>query len=424
LLSFLSAAAIGEAATPTSVVYPTGSYPLDVHNVQAALDQCGTVLLKATNEVGAPTSFNFGAPPDAGFVDFHCDAELTGERLPGAETVIEGGSYPVGVPGEAFTVAVRNITFEAPFDGALFLFGPTAVEVTGNHVSHATGRLRAGRTVAEVIVVGFAGRVLIEDNIVDDVIADLGFGISQFRATGPVDIRRNTIRRTGYAAIESSFNIDGLTGAQATVTITDNWLRPGDAPTGFGAGIEINGEGAYYVARNSILIESRFGLGIYALGAPEFGIAAMTRPVIEKNKVLMRPRTDLGPVFGDGIDLVGVVSLAYVGQNSVRGEAFSALGAYNVTPAGSDLAFNTYVGNEIASFSAIVADVFLDTASHDTVFTGVSGTVIDLGSNNRIAGLTNSGEGATGQQLREAIRLRNEAMQAAIDALRHHGAMP
>ena len=49
---------------------------------------------------------------------------------------------------------------------------------------------------------------------------------------------------------------------------------------GFGVGIEINGEGSYTVARNDILVESPNGLGVYALGAPDFVIAPMIAPVI------------------------------------------------------------------------------------------------------------------------------------------------
>src|SRR5262249_27348530 len=152
---------------------------------------------------------------------------------------------------------------------------------------------------------------------IEDVVADQGFGVSQFRAAGPVVIRGNTISDTGYGTIESSFNASFTTGTPATVSITDNHLRPGPAPGtfGFGVGIEINGEGAYYVARNDILVESPNGLGVYALGAPVFGIAAMVAPIIEKNRVRMQPRGDGRPVFADGIDLVGTVSWAYVGQN-------------------------------------------------------------------------------------------------------------
>src|SRR5207302_8740831 len=111
-------------------------------------------------------------------------------------------------------------------------------------------------------------------------------------------------------------------------------------------------------------------------------------------------------VFSDGIDLVGVVSGAYVGENSVEGASFSALGLYDVTPEASDLGFNTYIGNQIATFRALVADVFLDTAAHDTVFKGFSGIVIDLGGNNHITGVAGRGQDGTGQQVREVTRLR------------------
>jgi hypothetical protein len=113
---------------------------------------------------------------------------------------------------------------------------------------------------------------------------------------------------------------------------------------------------------------------------------------------------------------------AYVGQNAVRGSGFAALGLYDVS-VDSDLGFNTFVGNQIATFDPLVADVFLDTASHDTVFKGFSGEVIDLGINNHITGAGAQGHAATGQQVRDATRRRHEAMQATIGLLRQHGAI-
>ena len=44
----------------TTVVYPTGQYPADVNNVQAAVSAGGKVLLKATDTAGVFTPFNFG----------------------------------------------------------------------------------------------------------------------------------------------------------------------------------------------------------------------------------------------------------------------------------------------------------------------------------------------------------------------------
>ena len=233
-------------------------------------------------------------------MEFHVDAELVGEHTAGANTIIHGGWYPVEDFGDAKNIAVRNLMFDSPFDGALLLYGANT-ELTGNRAAHTVGSFRTPQqTYAEVFVVGFSGRVRIEDNVIEDVAAELGIGVSQFRAAGPVVIRGNTISDTGYGTIESSFNVSSVTGAPATVSITDNHLRPGPAPDAFGVGIEINGEGSYYIARNDILVESPNGLGVYALGAPDFGIAPMIAPVIEKNDVTLHLRTDLGPVFADG----------------------------------------------------------------------------------------------------------------------------
>jgi hypothetical protein len=150
----------------------------------------------------------------------------------------------------------------------------------------------------------------------------------------------------------------------------------------------------------------------------------MIAPVIEKNAVVVQPVSDGRPIFADGIDLVGTVSRAYVGQNSVEGTGFASLGAYNVTSGGSDLGFNTFVGNRIATFEALVADVFLDTATHDTLLVGDGGTVLDLGTNNRITGASRIGPGGAGAQVSAATGSRNEAMQETLEVLRQHGAMP
>src|SRR5437588_9231449 len=128
----LCVATSARAAAPVSVVLPTGSYPLDVQNVQAALDGGGVILLKASDATGIPTAFNFGPSGLAGgWVEFHVDAELTGERLPGAETTIEGGWYPIEGFGDAPNIAVRNITFKSSFEGTLLQYGSNT-EVTGN----------------------------------------------------------------------------------------------------------------------------------------------------------------------------------------------------------------------------------------------------------------------------------------------------
>lgn len=59
---FLGHSAYAQDVVPT-VVYPTGVYQDDIKNVQSAVSAGGTVLLKATDQFGTPTAFNFGGPP-------------------------------------------------------------------------------------------------------------------------------------------------------------------------------------------------------------------------------------------------------------------------------------------------------------------------------------------------------------------------
>jgi hypothetical protein len=399
----------------TTVVYPTEQYPADVLNVQAALDQGGTVLLKATNVSGTPTPFNFGPPTlGPGFVTFHRDAELTGEHLSGAATTIAGGFYPLR-GFDPIRTAVRDITFDAPLHGAIFFEGPpeAETEITRNQISHVVGRLFPGfGTVGEAMVVG-GGRVVINDNIVDSVDADLGIGITELDSTGAVEILRNRVAGTSSSAIECTRN-------HGVVRIEDNIVRPGPTVDGFGGtGIEVNGTGAYIVFWNDVLIETPGGIGIFVLGAMGFGFGPVTGAVIQSNNVVMQPVGDIdGSLFNDGIDLAGLVSGTYVGLNKVEGPGFSAFSLFDASfdPADpSDLGFNTYVGNNIADVSADVADVVLFDATHDTVLKGMSGSVIDLGTNNHIAGFTKGVGPMTGLQVSKAIHLRNRALGAARD---------
>ena len=406
------AMAAATAAEAASVVYPTGQFPADVLLVQSALDQGGTVLLKMTNLSGSPTAFNFGPPiAGPGFVIFHHDAELVGEHSGGAATTIAGGFYPVRGFASIRT-AVREIAFDAPLHGALFLRGPftAETEITGNRISHVVGRLFQGsRTHGEAMVVG-GGRVVINDNIIEFVDADSGLGITQLDSLGPVEILRNRVSGTSTNSIECTRN-------HGVVRIDSNIVRPGAADLFGGTGIEINGTGNYIVTRNDVLLESPGGIGIFALGAVGFGFGPVTGAVIQSNRVVMQPIGDIdGALFNDGIDLGGLVSNSFVGQNRIEGPGFTAFGLYDVSfdPSQlSDLGSNTYVGNNIAGVRAEFVDVFLDDATHNTVLKGMSGSVLDLGSNNQLSGFSKGGNSKTGLQVARAIHLRNQALGAA-----------
>jgi hypothetical protein len=257
------------AALAAIVVYPTGDYPTDVQNVQAAVDQGGTVLLKAQNAAGVATAFNFGPPVQGpGFVTLQRDVELIGEQLGATITTVAGGYYPVREGFDAIKAIVRGIAFVGPLRGALFFFNPMVdVEIIGNQVLDVVGFPVPGfGTQAEAIVVR-GGRAVIAYNVIEDIDAEFGIGISQIGATGPVEIVGNRVSGVNSIAIESTTNL-------GTVTITDNVVHPGPElyPNGSdGTGIEINGTGSYYVARNDVLIENFFGIGIFAFGNEVFG---------------------------------------------------------------------------------------------------------------------------------------------------------
>jgi hypothetical protein len=405
-----------------TVVYPTGQYPADVNDIQAAIDRGGLVLLKATNTSGAPTAFNFGPPaPGSGFVKFHRDAELVGERASGAVTTIDGGFAPVR-GFDAITTAVRNIVFEAPLQFALYFTGPPQAdtEITRNRILHVVGRFfpPLGFTTGAAIYVS-GGRFVIEDNIVSDVAADFGQGIAEGDAAGRVEIRGNRITGTSGYAIEST---QLSSPSQGSIKIEDNVLRPGSLANGFPeSGIALNGTGSYTVARNDVLIESPFGIGIGVVGAPGFGLGPVTAPVIEHNSIALQPVRDIGgSLFDDGIDLAGQVSHASVRNNRIEGVGYSAFSVYDVAPDGgpSDLGFNTFAGNKITQMQAQFADVFLDVAAHDTVFKGECRSVIDLGTNNQVT-CSHRGGRARADRKTSAVESRAPSTVAATQALQN-----
>lgn len=400
------------ARSGMTVVYPTGEYPADVESVQTAVDQGGKVLLKATSAGGTPTAFDFGPPLTSSVsVTLDRDVELVGEHSKTGATTVEGGFYPVR-SFAAVTTAVRGIDFEGPLHGAIFSRGEPGADTenTENRIAHVVGRFFACcGTVAEGIVVS-GGRVVVSDNVVEDVEAETAIGISELDAAGKVEILRNRVSGTSYAAIECSRN-------QGVVKILHNVLRPGPTSNGLGGfGIEVNGTGSYDISRNEILVETPGGIGIYAVGIPEFGFGPLTDPVIEQNRIALRPVGDIdGELFNDGIDLFGQASGAVVRENKIDGPGYNALGLYDLSldpEHPSDLGFNRFVGNNIARFHAEFADVFLDVSSHDNLVKGSRGTAIDLGTNNHLVGFTRiTSEDST-------ISLAAQARSRAADMVR------
>src|SRR5262249_12282311 len=118
-------------AGQTVAVYPTGLFPDDVYNVQAALDDGGSVLLKAGDAQRNSTAVNFGPHDFTGSgVNLNTDVVLSGEITGGHQTTIEGGFIPVlgVVPVKS---RVEGIDFESPLGAAIILVASSGAEIVG-----------------------------------------------------------------------------------------------------------------------------------------------------------------------------------------------------------------------------------------------------------------------------------------------------
>jgi hypothetical protein len=362
-------------------VYPTGQFPLDVTNVQAAADRGGTVLLKATSRAGQPTSFNFGpAQLGSGEVTLAGEVALVGERRDSSRTTIFGGAIPVtSIPGAR--VRIAGITFDHSFWIAIAINDAADTKIIDNRIEHVVGRFVPSRrfppgfTVAEALDVGGGQTVSIRDNTIQDIRGDHGVGISQYGNRGRVDITGNRVTGTNTLALET-----GSSGGRNTVE--NNYLAPG-APTSaypgaVGTGLEVNGGAGYRLVGNHVACANPIAICMFLFGSTTVpGFTPLTSSVVRDNHIESQAN------LVDGIVLYGQVSGVTVADNNVTGKGEAAVGAF-CRDAASDLAGNRFRDNDIATFSGSLASVYFDTCSHDNVFTGFCGKLIDLGTHNQV----------------------------------------
>ena len=390
------------------VVFPTGQFPTDVVNVQAAVDLGGTVLLKATNTSGQPTAFNFGTEisPDRRGVDVETDVTILGEQAGSEMTRIRGGVFPFNGVAPVRT-RIEGIHFDGPAGTAILVTRSTGSDIVGNRVSNVVGRLlTSGLTEGRGIKFlggldpdgAITGHVRVVGNVIEDLHADLSDAILFDAVAADIEITGNHIQTAESGGIVVS-NSKGL------VSIEGNVIVPG--PGGlFGNGIVIVDRRAasYVLRRNTIVCENPQADGILLIGfGPE-----IESPLIEKNQIVMQDS-----LFG-AVTLVsfgGSISNAYVGGNRISGTGAFALDTFGFPHL---VQSSTFLGNDISRFDASVADVFLDALTQDTVLVGRSGTVIDLGVNNRITGFTNMGGANVGKQIRDAIAAKHEAISMTL----------
>lgn len=395
------------------VVYPTGTYPEDVNNVQAAVDQGGTVLLKAKNADGQPTAFEFGLYDG---VDITDDVTIFGERSGSAMTTIRGGWAPVWCL-EPVYLTVRGIHFEGPRSCAIYIGASTGADLSSNVITGVIGTpmssgIMKGQGIWIVALGGnpdaISGSIVIADNTIEDVDAENGYGLALFIFGAEMTIVGNHISGMNTAGILAVYNTE-------TVCVMDNIIVPGPEqyPSPYSGGVGIWGAnslgGDYYFARNDIICENPEAGGIVVMQP-----CSLWAPFPEPEVVIERNHVTVHGTWWGGIELVDGVSGAYVGQNRIDGQNAYAIGVWAWYFPEAPMANNVFQGNNVSRFTANFAEYFLDVPTQNTVVLGNSGTVLDLGSGNRVTGLTRMRDDVPiGQLIRDAQAMRRALAEVA-----------
>jgi len=381
------------AAPPAAIIHPTGLFPDDVQNVQEAVDAGGTILLKATDANGELASFNFGpATTDGGSVLLTNDVVVLGEISDGHMTTIDGGNQSFAGFGLPVNSAFRGIHFNGPRTGAVVMSHSSGFEFSECWVHDVIGLPFYPETKGQAVWMngppgGITGRLRIAGNLVEDIHAEVGYGFAIFGYDAEAEIIGNAIFGANTAGI--------LVGLNSQPTqIEDNLIVPGPERFPFGTGgngiVAVRptaATGTYRIADNVVVCENPLADGIYLLGVlGGFGEQPVANSVIEKNDVEMHAS------HFTAIALYGAVSNCVVRNNNIRGTGAYAM-QIGAAFLGGPAANNRLIGNNISQFDAVVpsydwgdmADVFLDVHSQDTVVSGLVGSVIDLGVDNRIS---------------------------------------
>lgn len=386
-------------AAAATTVYPTGSFPTDVQNVQAAIDLGGTVRLKATNTAGQPTAFNFGPPdPVTGTgINLTTGVRLLGEQVGTYRTTIQGGYLPVlGLVPVKTTI--QGIDFDGPLDAAIVIVSSTGADIIGNHIQGVIPFLLPfGFTETEGILVSgsndpmnaITGRIRVTGNIIEISSGDFTHGLQFDEVSADLDVSGNSVHYLQSTGVVQAQGVL-VFGSHRKATVANNVvvMGPGD-PAVYPSGIFVDGhpEARYTIAGNTVITQHPNADGIDVLGVS----AGPTQfVVVAGNHVLIHSSssTSGGIVFFGGVNN----SLMFANKiEGTSGNAIQILGFNSTLTADSNLA----VANDISQLSASDADVFFGPDSNNNLYAGHCNTYVDLGVGNRIlCGVSASGSSA------------------------------
>jgi len=264
-----------------TTVYPTGSFPLDVQNVQAAIDLGGTVRLKATNTAGQPTAFNFGPPdPVTGTgINLTTGVRMLGEQVGQHRTTIQGGYIPVLglVPVKS---TIQGIDFDGPLDAAIVLVSSSGADIIGNHVKEVIPFLLPfGFTETEGILVSgsndptnaITGRIRVTGNVIEMSSGDFTHGLQFDEVSADIDVSGNSVNFLQSNGVNQTLGIL-VFGSHRKATVANNVviMGPGD-PAVYPSGIFVDGhsEALYTIVGNTVITQhpNSDGIDVYGLSA-------------------------------------------------------------------------------------------------------------------------------------------------------------
>ena len=404
-------------AKPPVVVYPTGVFPTDVQNVQAAINHGGTVLLKATNSVGHPLAFNFGvaAPFLGSGVNIVNDVSVTGEVFGTVRTTISGGDRPIIVfHGKN---SIDGIKFDGPLKSAILVLGSNGTSITGNEINNVVAAHFTGFTLTDGIDVfpiagrpaaDITGNLIISGNTFGDLTGNFAIGVQVDSVQANVTILNNSFQ-LGQLATDAGFANSAAIACvrcHSLVAISNNTITIGPGFVFNGITLEGDADARYHVFDNTINCQ-----GPWPDGIDVFGVTGDTGPIV--SAVIERNIITVHNGFFAGIGVAGAISNCTFQGNTVTGDAGAAFIASFLVPNGDIVSSNRFLNNDIATLTPSLAAIFFDTNTLNNLVRGQCVSVFDLGTGNNVSCPNSRSHAASASA---AISARNQMLQRALQA--------
>jgi hypothetical protein len=410
LFSSCCAASFAAGTTKPTIVYPTGVFPTDGINVQAAANQGGTVLLKATNRQGTPTAFNFGTPdPNHGgtscsvagvTVNLNVDVAILGEQVGQKMTTINGGCTPLLglVPVRS---KIEGIDFETPVGAAIVLTASTGTEIIGNRINGVIGALVEVASGFEftdgdgIDLFGdgapqnsVSGHAIIANNVIENLGAEFANAVQLDEVAAEVDISGNTIL---FPESNGDVQVTGITAFRShnRVSIVGNEISMGPgSPNASPIPILVGGhsDARYIVAFNNVVDNHPNGDGIAVTGG-DFSEPTQNAQILA-NRVTLNSLN--GGQNGDffvgasGVDVYGAVNNSLIAANVIRGTSAFGLNVDEGFLPTSTSNSDQLLINDISGHTSFITDVYFGTNTSNLQFAGKCKSDIDLGVDNKI----------------------------------------